>query len=53
MIPAGAWLRAIKHSSQRQTCHSPPDHDLSGVSARYSIKIADPICQPDKVIPIQ
>ena len=33
--------------------HSPPDHDLSAVSARYGIKIADPICQPDKVIPIQ
>lgn len=33
--------------------HSPPDHDLSTVSTRYGIKIADPICQPDKVIPAQ
>jgi WD40 repeat protein len=33
--------------------HSPPDHDLSAVSARYGIKITDPICQPDKVIPVQ
>jgi hypothetical protein len=33
--------------------HSPPDHDLSSVSTRYGIKIADPICQPDKVIPVQ
>ena len=33
--------------------HSPPDHDLSAVSARYGIKIADPICQPDKAIPVK
>jgi hypothetical protein len=33
--------------------HSPPGHDLSSVSARYGIKIAEPICQLDKVIPIQ
>jgi WD40 repeat protein len=33
--------------------HSPPDHDLSAVSERYDIKITDPICQPDKVIPVQ
>jgi WD40 repeat protein len=33
--------------------HLPPDHDLSAVSERYDIKITDPICQPDKVIPVQ
>jgi WD40 repeat protein len=33
--------------------HSPPDHDLSAVSTRYGIKIADPICQPGKLIPVQ
>jgi WD40 repeat protein len=33
--------------------HSPPDHDFLDASIRYGIKIADIICQPDKVIPIQ
>ena len=33
--------------------HSSPDRELSAVSARYGVKIADPICQPNKVIPIQ
>src|SRR5262249_14403447 len=32
--------------------HSPPDHDLSVVSRRYGVQIADPICDPDKVIPL-
>ncbi len=32
--------------------YSPPDHDLSAVSTRYGVKIADPICQPDKAIPV-
>jgi hypothetical protein len=48
------WLADTRaDASQRQTCRSPPDHDLSAVSERYGIKIADPICQPDKVIPVQ
>jgi hypothetical protein len=33
--------------------HSPPGHDLSVVSVRYGVKIADPICQPEKLIPIE
>jgi WD40 repeat protein len=33
--------------------YSSPDHDLSSVSTRYGIEIADPICQPGKEIPGQ
>jgi WD40 repeat protein len=31
--------------------HSLPDHDLTAVSARYGVNIAEPICQPGKAIP--
>jgi WD40 repeat protein len=31
--------------------YSPPDHELSGVSKRYGVKVDDPICAPGQVIP--
>jgi WD40 repeat protein len=45
-----AWLG---HNLMEIACnHTPPDHDLSVVIARYSIKIEDPICQSGKTIPV-
>ena len=38
-------------SLQEIACnHSPPDHDIASLSARYGIKIDDPICEPEKAV---